>query len=89
MVNSDQQDALMKTAAGVAGGALLFSPVGMPIVHGLAGLAIASLGAIAVGSAVGAVTDNIGKVLNSEERDSKNHPDVSDEYTDFSDEDDD
>ncbi|MCW8795436.1 MAG: hypothetical protein OQK67_00025 [Chlorobium sp.] len=79
MVDSDQQDALLKTVAGVAGGALLFSPVGMPIVHGLAGLAVASLGAITVGSAIGAVTDNIGKVLTSKERDVKEYPDVIDE----------
>jgi len=45
----------------------------------LAGLAVASLGAITVGSAIGAVTDNIGKVLTSKERDVKEYPDVIDE----------
>ena len=63
MADSDQQDTMLKTAAGVAGGALLFSPVGMPIVHGIAGLAVASLGLIAAGSAIGAITDNIGNAL--------------------------
>ncbi|NTV01324.1 MAG: hypothetical protein HGB04_00870 [Chlorobiaceae bacterium] len=54
------QDNMVKTAVGVVGGAALLSPVGMPIVHGLAGLAVAGLGIFAAGSlafkAVGAVT---------------------------------
>ncbi|NTU68625.1 MAG: hypothetical protein HGB02_07080 [Chlorobiaceae bacterium] len=51
---------MVKTAVGVAGGAALLSPVGMPVVHGLAGLAVAGLGIFTVGSlafkAIGAVT---------------------------------
>jgi hypothetical protein len=54
------QETMVKTAVGVAGGAALFSPMGMPIVHGLAGLAVAGLGIFAAGSlafkAIGAVT---------------------------------
>ena len=54
------QDNMVKTAVGVAGGAALLSPIGMPIVHGLAGIAVAGLGIFAVGSlafkAIGAVT---------------------------------
>jgi hypothetical protein len=46
------QENLVKTAVGVAGGAALFSPVGMPIVHGLAGLAVAGLGIFAAGTIV-------------------------------------
>jgi divalent metal cation (Fe/Co/Zn/Cd) transporter len=46
------QDVMVKTAVGVAGGAALFSPVGMPIVHGLAGLAVAGLGIFAAGTLV-------------------------------------
>ena len=54
------QDNLVKTAVGVAGGAAILSPVGMPIVHGLAGIAVVGLGVFAAGSlafkAIGAVT---------------------------------
>jgi len=46
------QENMVKTAVGVAGGAALFSPVGMPIVHGLAGLAVAGLGIFAAGTIV-------------------------------------
>jgi hypothetical protein len=53
-------DNLVKTAVGVAGGAALFSPMGMPIMHGLAGIAVAGLSIFAVGSlafkAVGAIS---------------------------------
>jgi len=63
MVDSNQQEAMLKTAAGVAGGALLFSPVGMPIVHGVAGLAVASMGVMAAGSVLGAITDTIGSAM--------------------------
>ncbi|NTU94399.1 MAG: hypothetical protein HGB29_10195 [Chlorobiaceae bacterium] len=53
-------DTMVKTAVGVAGGAALLSPIGMPIVHGLAGLAIAGFGIFTAGSlafkAIGAVT---------------------------------
>lgn len=53
-------DNVMKTVVGVAGGAALLSPIGMPIVHGLAGLAVAGLGIFTVGSlafkAIGAVS---------------------------------
>ena len=80
MVDSNRQDTLLKTAAGVAGGALIFSPVGMPIVHGLAGLAVASLGVIAAGSVVGAVADNIGNALSSREKSESGFPETVDEY---------
>ena len=54
------QENLVKTAVGVAGGAAILSPVGMPIVHGLAGIAVVGMGVFAVGSlafkAIGAVT---------------------------------
>ncbi len=59
MADSEQQENMLKTAAGVAGGALLLSPVGMPFLHGLAGVAVASLGVVAAGSAIGAIKDNI------------------------------
>ena len=36
---------MLKEAAGVAGAALVFSPIGMPIVaHGLAGLLVGNIG---------------------------------------------
>ena len=79
MADSKQQETMLKTAAGVAGGALLFSPVGMPIVHGIAGLAVASLGLIAAGSAIGAITDNIGNVLASKEHHHEEHSDFVDD----------
>lgn len=82
MADSDQQETMLKTAAGVAGGALLFSPVGMPIVHGVAGLAVASLGLIAAGSAVGAITDNIGTMFAPKE---EHH---EDDFKDIMDDDD-
>lgn len=41
---------MLKTTVGVVGGAALLSPVGMPIVHGLAGLAVAGLGIFTAGS---------------------------------------
>lgn len=82
MADSDQQETMLKTAAGVAGGAFLFSPVGMPIVHGIAGIAVASLGLIAAGSAIGAITDNIGNVLAPKDQHHKDYPDFVDEGED-------
>ncbi|TCD47134.1 hypothetical protein [Chlorobium sp. N1] len=41
----------LKNVAGAAGTALLL-PLGMPIVHGVAGLAVAGLGIFAAGTAV-------------------------------------
>ncbi|UZJ36600.1 MULTISPECIES: hypothetical protein [Prosthecochloris] len=79
MADSGQQETMLKTAAGVAGGALLFSPVGMPIVHGIAGLAVASLGLIAAGSAVGAITDNIGNIVTPKDQHREEYPDFTDE----------
>lgn len=79
MADSEQQKTVLKTAAGIAGGAVLFSPVGMPIVHGIAGLAVASLGLIAAGSAIGAITDNIGNVLTPKKRHHEEHPDYVDD----------
>ena len=86
MADSDKQETMLKTAAGVAGGAFLFSPVGMPIVHGIAGLAVASLGLIAAGSAVGAITDNIGNVFAPKDRHQEDYSDHED-FSDFMDED--
>lgn len=79
MADSDKQETMLKTAAGVAGGALLFSPVGMPVVHGIAGLAVASLGLIAAGSAVGAITDNIGNIFAQKDQHREEYPDFIDE----------
>lgn len=42
----------IKNAVGVAGGAALLAPVGMPILHGLSGVAVVGLGLFAVGSVV-------------------------------------
>lgn len=40
---------MLKEAAGVAGAALIFSPIGMPIVaHGLAGLLVGNIGLFVV-----------------------------------------
>jgi divalent metal cation (Fe/Co/Zn/Cd) transporter len=61
-VEMEQGDSnlMLKTAGGVAGGAMLFSPLGMPVVHGLAGLAVAGLGIYAAGNlafkAIGSLT---------------------------------
>lgn len=43
----------LKSVAGAAGTALLL-PLGMPIVHGVAGLAVAGLGVFAVTKVIGA-----------------------------------
>ncbi|WP_153303699.1 hypothetical protein [Prosthecochloris sp. GSB1] len=71
---------MLKTAAGVAGGALLFSPVGMPIVHGVAGLAVASLGVMAAGSVLGAITDKIGDAMAPKENRGAESSDSGDRY---------
>ena len=49
MEQGDQNN-MVKTAIGVAGGAVLFSPICMPIIHGLAGIAVSGLGIFSVGS---------------------------------------
>ncbi|NTU58343.1 MAG: hypothetical protein HGB00_05410 [Chlorobiaceae bacterium] len=68
------QDTMVKTAIGVAGGAALFSPVGMPIVHGIAGLAVAGLGIFAAGTivmkAAEAITGGIDNLKPPREEDS-------------------
>ena len=68
---------MVKTAVGVAGGAALIAPaapvvapVAIPVLHGLAGIAVVGLGIFAVGSlvtkAAGAI-GGIGKTVNSRE----------------------
>ncbi len=51
---------MLKTVGGVAGGAMLLSPIGIPIVHGLAGLAVAGFGIFTAGNlafkAIGSLT---------------------------------
>jgi hypothetical protein len=42
----------IKKAVGVAGGAVLLAPVGMPILHGICGIAVAGLGLLAAGTLV-------------------------------------
>lgn len=50
---------VVTTAVGVAGGSALIAPVAMPVLHGLAGIAVVGFGFFAVGSlafkAVGAL----------------------------------
>lgn len=43
---------IVKTAVGVAGGSALIAPVAVPVVHGLAGVAVVGVGIFAVGSLV-------------------------------------
>ncbi len=43
---------IVTTAVGVAGGSVLFAPVAVPALHGLAGLAVVGLGVFAIGSVV-------------------------------------
>ncbi len=42
----------IKNAVGVAGGAALLAPVGIPILHGLSGVAVVGLGLFAAGTVV-------------------------------------
>jgi len=42
----------IKKVVGVAGGAVLLAPVGMPILHGICGIAVAGLGLLAAGTLV-------------------------------------
>jgi len=57
MDTNNPSDGVMKGVVGVAGATMLFSPVGMPIVHGLAGLAVVGLGFFAAGSILGQFAD--------------------------------
>ncbi|NTW69081.1 MAG: hypothetical protein HGB23_04455 [Chlorobiaceae bacterium] len=41
---------IVKTAVGVAGGTALIAPVALPVVSGLAGIAVVGVGLFAVGS---------------------------------------
>jgi hypothetical protein len=67
MADSNQEN-MLKTAAGVAGGALLFSPLGMPILHGVAGVAVIGLGIFAAGSLIGTVTEALSGGSKSREQ---------------------
>jgi len=71
-MNLSNPEDMLKTAAGVAGGAALIAPaapvvvpVAMPAVHGLAGIAIVGLGLFAVGSLVVKTAEALGNLNNS------------------------
>ena len=62
---------MMKTAVGVAGGAALIAPaapvvapVALPVLHGLAGIAVVGLGIFAVGSLVVKAAGALGDINN-------------------------
>jgi hypothetical protein len=61
---------VVTTAVGVAGGSALIAPVAMPVLHGLAGIAVVGFGVFAVGSlafkAAGAL-NGIGNPLKPKE----------------------
>jgi len=51
-MNPSNPATLVKTAVGVAGGTALLGPVALPVVSGLAGIAVVGVGIFAVGSLV-------------------------------------
>ncbi len=57
---------IVKIGVGVAGGSALIAPVALPVVHGLAGIAVVGVGIFSVGSlifkAAGAI-NNLGNTL--------------------------
>lgn len=58
------QGNVLKTAAGVAGAGALLSPVGIPILQGLAGLAVVGAGIFVAGTAAKKVGEMITGGLN-------------------------
>jgi phosphoribosylcarboxyaminoimidazole (NCAIR) mutase len=54
------QGNILKTAATVAGAGALLSPVGLPILQGLAGIAVAGIGIFAAGTAAMKAAEMIG-----------------------------
>ncbi|NTV66838.1 MAG: hypothetical protein HGB06_04000 [Chlorobaculum sp.] len=68
------QGNVLKTAATVAGAGALLSPVGLPILQGLAGVAVVGLGIFAAGTTVMKVGEMIssgfGKPKGQQEEDS-------------------
>lgn len=66
-MDTSNPENMVKTAVGVAGGSVLFAPVAVPTLHGLAGVAVVGLGIFAVGSlalkAAGALGE-IGRSIN-------------------------
>ncbi|WP_223294184.1 hypothetical protein [Chlorobium phaeobacteroides] len=54
---NNPSEGVMKSVIGIAGATMLFSPVGIPIVQGLAGLAVVGLGFFAAGSILGQFAD--------------------------------
>ncbi len=48
----NNKEKTIKNAVGVAGGAVLLAPVGIPILHGLFGVAVVGLDLFAAGSLV-------------------------------------
>ncbi|MBO8092388.1 MAG: hypothetical protein J7D60_03655 [Prosthecochloris sp.] len=63
---------LVTTAVGIAGGSALIAPVAVPALHGIAGIAIVGLGAVAVGSVVykaaGSFTETMKKNIDRNEQ---------------------
>lgn len=58
------QGNILKTAAGVAGAGALLSPVGLPVLQGLAGIAFVGVGLFAAGTAAKKVAEMIAGGLN-------------------------
>ncbi len=48
-MEKNNKEKTIKNAVGVAGGAVLLAPVGIPILHGLSGVAVVGLGLFAAG----------------------------------------
>jgi len=52
IMDENNSEINIKKVVGVAGGAVLLAPVGMPILHGICGIAVAGLGLLAAGTLV-------------------------------------
>lgn len=67
MLNMEQYkpDKIITTAVGVAGGSVLFAPVAVPTLHGLAGIAVVGLGIYAVGSVVRQAVGSCGEIADT------------------------
>lgn len=66
------QNNMLQTAATVAGGALLFSPLVVSILHGAAGIAVVGLGLFAAGSLIGTVGEALSDGSKSREQEEDN-----------------
>jgi hypothetical protein len=66
--------ALFKKVVSVAGPALLITPLAMPVIHGLGGIAVLGFGALAAGTAVVKTVTALSR--HPKPRDLENDPDL-------------